>query len=647
MTRRAGVKLITRSRVGWVVMVAAWTLGHVIVPPVAMAQIMSNIQADLYLAEGALYIRDGDYRSAYETIAQIRGLEGRDGFRVSDRYYFKYGQVLLMAGEFDEAQIALYEYLRIARPEGEYYNDAIEMLAELVVGSKRGDGDSLSKEEAKEAAAYNAAVFLDSVEAYEEYLQDYSDGPYATDARTRRSEAQARVERNRDEKERMEDDEAYRVAVEDDRVEAYDKYLQDYPDGRHATDARVRRSEAQARVERNRDEKERMEDDEAYRVAVEDDRVEAYDKYLQDYPDGRHATDARVRRSEAHARAGQNRDEEARMEDDEAYRVAVEDDRVEAYEGYLTSYPDGRHVEDVIRRRADAYARDDAAYKSALLRGAAAAFDRYLTEYPDGIHAAELRYLMPGRHFRDCPECPKMVIVPTGSYVMGSPASEEGRYENEGPQRHVTIEEHLAVGVYETTNKEFARFAMSEQYQPEPGCWTYETSNADGADKTEMKFEESRDWMAPEYMDKRPDDRMDDDPVTCVNWYDAKAYVQWLSLQSKHRYRLLTEAEWEYVARAGAVGRYVGSENAFGLFHLQDNVWEWVEDCWNDSYESAPQDGSAWLNDDCGRRVLRGGSWLDEKEAVRLASRGRNDAHLRANFNGFRVVRVLYAEDAQ
>ena len=146
MTKRAGARLITRSRVGSVIMVAAWTLGQIIVSPIAMAQITSDVQAHLYRAEAALHIRAQDYRSAYETIAQILGLKERDGFQVPDGYYFKYGQVLLMAGELEEAEIALYEYLRIVRGDGEYYHDAIEMLADIVVGPKRGAEDSLSKD---------------------------------------------------------------------------------------------------------------------------------------------------------------------------------------------------------------------------------------------------------------------------------------------------------------------------------------------------------------------------------------------------------------------------------------------------------------------------------------------------------------------
>ena len=179
---------------------------------------------------------------------------------------------------------------------------------------------------------------------------------------------------------------------------------------------------------------------------------------------------------------------------------------------------------------------------------------------------------------------------------------------------------------------------------------------------------------------------MDSHPVVCVSWNDAKAYVRWLSGETGEAYRLLSEAEWEYVARAetrtarywgesesgqcryangldeawerghadrpwaiascddghtktAPVGRY--EANGFGLRDVLGNVWEWVEDCWNDSYAGAPRDGSAWTSGECGRRVLRGGSWFDSPGALRSANRFRNPAGGRFGSGGFRVARTL------
>ena len=244
--------------------------------------------------------------------------------------------------------------------------------------------------------------------------------------------------------------------------------------------------------------------------------------------------------------------------------------------------------------------------------------------------------------FRDCERCPMMVTVPAGTFVMGSPASEEGRDESAGPRRQVTIETPFAVGVYEVTFDEW------EACRRGGGCPGY-----------------------------RPDDEgwgLGRRPVINVSWNDAQAYVSWLSAQTGQRYRLLSEAEWEYVARAGTeTARYWGESesgqcryangdedyvecsdgyeytapvgsfapNAFGLYDVLGNVWEWTGDCWNDSYAGAPTTGSAWQSGDCSRRVLRGGSWLNFPRFLRSADRNRNTTDNRSNFAGFRVARTL------
>ena len=165
-------------------------------------------------------------------------------------------------------------------------------------------------------------------------------------------------------------------------------------------------------------------------------------------------------------------------------------------------------------------------------------------------------------------------------------------------------------------------------------------------------------------------------PVVCVNWNDAKAYVRWLSRETGEDYRLLSESEWEYVARAGTTGpfhtgatistkqaNYDGNHtygsgrkgryrkkttpvgkfpaNAFNLHDVHGNVWEWVEDCWNGSYEGAPEDGSAWESGDCSRRVLRGGSWFFTPRDLRSAHRGWGTTDYRSSRAGFRIARTL------
>jgi len=268
----------------------------------------------------------------------------------------------------------------------------------------------------------------------------------------------------------------------------------------------------------------------------------------------------------------------------------------------------------------------------------------------------------PGQRFRDCPTCPEMVVVPAGSYEMGSPASEEGRFDLEGPVHRVTIADPFAVGMYEVTRAEFGRFVEATGYSTGDACLAYESG----------KFEErsGRLWRDPGFA------QTDQHPVVCVSWEDAQGYVRWLSQETGQAYRLLSEAEWEYVARAGTTtpfhtgatistkqanydGNYaygsgrqgvfrertvpVGlfSPNAFGLYDVHGNVWEWVADCWNESYRGAPTDGIAWVRGDCSRRVLRGGAWGNDPLVIRSATRIMGVAGSRYDDNGFRVARAV------
>ena len=225
----------------------------------------------------------------------------------------------------------------------------------------------------------------------------------------------------------------------------------------------------------------------------------------------------------------------------------------------------------------------------------------------------------PGDVFRDCKSCPQMVVVPAGDYMMGSPSSEQGRSDNESPRHRVTISKPFAVGKYEVT------FSQWDACVAEGGC------------------------------SHRPSDKSwgrSERPVIYVSWNDTKEYVKWLIGKTGNQYRLLSESEWEYVARAGTTGPFhfggtissnqanyngeyvygsgrkgmyrgktvsVGSfpSNGYGLHDVHGNVWEWVEDCWHDSYAGAPTDGRAWTTGGyCGHRVLRGGSWTSEAEGL-------------------------------
>ncbi len=272
------------------------------------------------------------------------------------------------------------------------------------------------------------------------------------------------------------------------------------------------------------------------------------------------------------------------------------------------------------------------------------------------------RSYKPGDTFKDCDDCPEMVVVPPGDFMMGSPDSEEKRYYSEGPRHKVTIANKFAVGKFEITRAQFATFVNETGHDIGKKCRTFEEK------KWKERFNRSY---------ENPGFRQDDThPAVCVNWDDAKAYTRWLSRKTKKTYRLLSEAEWEYVARANAItpfwwgksistaranydGNYIynGSRgqhrkktvsvdsfqpNNFGLYNVHGNVWEWVEDCWHKNYHGAPKDGTIWTKDgDCKRRVLRGGSWNDSPAILRSANRDRINSRYRDNDTGFRVSRTF------
>jgi len=237
----------------------------------------------------------------------------------------------------------------------------------------------------------------------------------------------------------------------------------------------------------------------------------------------------------------------------------------------------------------------------------------------------------PGETFRDCPDCPELVVVPSGDFVMGS-----GDTPYEKPERAITIKRPFAIGRREVT------FAEWDQ------C----------ADAGVCKH--------------RPDDHgwgRGDRPVINVSWDDTKLFIAWMAQKTGQKYRLPSEAEWEYAARAGTKtpfwwGRDIniaraqcdacssptpkqivatGSfrPNGFGLYDTAGNAAEWVEDCWNDSYKNAPKDSSAWTTGDCRLRVLRGGNFLSKAAEVRSAARFRYDVDVRYYANGFRILRDL------
>lgn len=284
-----------------------------------------------------------------------------------------------------------------------------------------------------------------------------------------------------------------------------------------------------------------------------------------------------------------------------------------------------------------------------------------------------------GRVFKDCKTCPEVVVIPTGTFTMGSDAKNEmrgGESRPEGPAHQVTIAKPFAAGKTEVTNAQYREFIKATGHTPGRDC----SVGFNQEIYAEITFE------GP-LFGRKP---ADNEPAVCVSWNEGKMYAAWLSGKTGHRYRLLTEAEWEYVARAGSktkwpwgdndtdackyentfdldtmdgmpkdtkvnwkplecrdgqariapVGKYL--PNAFGLYDVLGNVWEWVEDCSLELYPAKPNDGSAVeVPGVCEKRGVRGGSWYTRQDRHRMSFRGRDASTDQAHHFGLRIARDL------
>ena len=244
----------------------------------------------------------------------------------------------------------------------------------------------------------------------------------------------------------------------------------------------------------------------------------------------------------------------------------------------------------------------------------------------------------PGAVFKDCDECPEMVVIPAGSFMMGSPPDPEQDpfsnakpvkvgEDNEKPQHRVNIQS-FAIGKYEVTQEQ----------------WYAVMGNNPSSNKRRTL------------------------PVESISWNDAQLFVQKLSQKTGKKYRLPSEAEWEYAARGGSATKYpwgnsdaelhvyawfnaianatnpVGlkTPNQFGLYDMIGNVWEWTQDCLNKNYKGAPTDGSAWMGGECSHRILRSGSFMGFQGGLRTAIRSGDPIAIRSSLFGFRVAVDFY-----
>jgi len=300
-------------------------------------------------------------------------------------------------------------------------------------------------------------------------------------------------------------------------------------------------------------------------------------------------------------------------------------------------------------------------------------------------NAREYANYHPGQVFSDhfldiVGQAPAMVVIPRGAFLMGSPQRGRVQASAEQPQHEVTLAKGFALARAEVTVGEFRAFVRSSGYVPDSdrlgGASVYDESNG------RMQMRSGVDWQ-DDYAGQRA---KSNDPVVNVSWNDAHAYAQWLSKRTGQRYRLATEAEYEYAERGGTTTQYWWGDgaptgkvenltgggdrspahrswanafknyndnywgpapvmsfqaNPFGLYDIDGNVSEWVEDCWHENYVRAPTDGSAWVNPGCDERVIRGGSWGSAPDQDRSAFRMGAAADSRSGRVGFRVARDL------
>jgi formylglycine-generating enzyme required for sulfatase activity len=274
---------------------------------------------------------------------------------------------------------------------------------------------------------------------------------------------------------------------------------------------------------------------------------------------------------------------------------------------------------------------------------------------------------------RDCADllCPWMRVIPGGQFVMGDDVDAGEGDADEAPAHLVMIKRRFAVMETEVTVAQFRAFVADSGYQHGGGCVVWNGKA--------FVDEPQGSWRLP-FVDMALDDSQ---PVVCVSWIDAQAFAHWMTEHTGQVYRLLTEAEWEYTARAGSRGRFsfgdteadlcrhanvadaatrrllpyiagascddgypfiapVGSflPNAWGLFDMMGNAWEWVQDC-KSAYDTALRDGHAVDLHDCPYRQLRGGSWANRPAGARTANRDAGEPGHRDNSTGFRLARDL------
>lgn len=382
------------------------------------------------------------------------------------------------------------------------------------------------------------------------------------------------------------EDELWDAIKDGEKAGVFEEYIKQYPSGRYLAQARVKIAKLKAEVRLPAAPAAVSPAPTPVAAASSDPETQFWNEvktsgtreyveaYLKQYPKGKYIALARVELKKIDERQQQ----EAQQAEQKAWEQAKATNTATAYAGYLERYPKGGYAalaqaaqqkaqgdaaererqaaEQLRREQADAalrkesedWQRANAATDSATVQG-------YLDRHPGGRYLSQARLkleavkkeeaeMKPGKVFKDCADCPEMVIIPAGSFVMGSPASEAGHEVTESPQHRVSVRS-FAAGKFEISRGQFAAFVAASGHNAGNECFTFEGG--------EGEKRSGRNWQNPGYS------QADSYPAVCVSWDDAKAYVAWLSRKTSKTYRLLSEAEWEYAARAGTTtARYWG-----------------------------------------------------------------------------------------
>lgn len=439
------------------------------------------------------------------------------------------------------------------------------------------------------------------------------------------------------------DDEAWVRALEKDTLDGYREYLALFPEGKHKDDA-------QAQID--------IYDNKAWNIAEQRGTISGYEDYLEAWPEGLHAAKAQERIDEMKAKAeaiAKDAAERAAQEKSD-WDSAARDNTIDSYGQFLTKHPAGQYADEAQSRidRLRASKADTQAWNAAKAANRAASYEQYLASFPQGAYVAQaiaaIEQLKPavGRKFQDCDQCPVMTTLPAGTAELGAGSDESKARPHEKPSRPVTFTDMFAIGVTEVTFAEWDACAANGGCQSRPGDNGWGRNNR---------------------------------PVINVSWDDAQDYTAWLSKKTGFSYTLPSEAQWEYAARAGDTGQYVGGSpaaicafangaaqesglgwansactdpssdrplptgmlgaNKFGLKDMIGNAAEWTLDCNTLNLRDAPSDGRADQRGSCNQRAVRGGSWFSGPDDLRYASRlmqRRGDSN---DFTGFRVVRKI------